>query len=400
MKKTIYMEKEIIRTMGFKGWLTYIGEQGIREVFEICKKEIEISRTHKIIFDGKKMERQDNTIFLKSIEENPVFYKDSKSVEYIYCLFLLQTATIGVEQLNDEMTKIYVEKIIEEKCEFLKECGSDIASIVLKKYKDGTISIFDVASMIDFMRKEVTEKGYIYAKINGKSRIKKDFFIAKEEISSEIDGLANNIFNISNFRGDWSKVLNDNTLEETVNSIMKYCVEDERLGTHYIVFVYPKGTGLTHPEKMIATEDSTSDFGCRVIASTVAKKQLPMPQELLDCMVNKGMMGTKAKAVRTMFNEGEFTGEYTEKSQDLLILVNADEHIEAHKTIGMKSAVRAGISIYLREEGILLPPSYCDIRGIKLYKEFNESNLKRLLLYSFLIQSLMTYVFDKNMILK
>ena len=254
--------------------------------------------------------------------------------------------------------------------------------------------------MIDFMRKEVTEKGYIYAKINGKSRIKKDFFIAKEEISSEIDGLANNIFNISNFRGDWSKVLNDNTLEETVNSIMKYCVEDERLGTHYIVFVYPKGTGLTHPEKMIATEDSTSDFGCRVIASTVAKKQLPMPQELLDCMVNKGMMGTKAKAVRTMFNEGEFTGEYTEKSQDLLILVNADEHIEAHKTIGMKSAVRAGISIYLREEGILLPPSYCDIRGIKLYKEFNESNLKRLLLYSFLIQSLMTYVFDKNMILK
>ena len=145
MKKTIYMEKEIIRTMGFKGWLTYIGEQGIREVFEICKKEIEISRTHKIIFDGKKMERQDNTIFLKSIEENPVFYKDSKSVEYIYCLFLLQTATIGVEQLNDEMTKIYVEKIIEEKCEFLKECGSDIASIVLKKYKDGTIIIFDVA---------------------------------------------------------------------------------------------------------------------------------------------------------------------------------------------------------------------------------------------------------------
>lgn len=400
MKKTIYMEKEIIRTMGFEGWLTYIGKQGINEVFEICKKEIEISRTHEIIFNGKKMERQDNTDFLKSIEENPFFYKDSKSVEYIYCLLLLQTATIGVEQLNDEMTKIYVEKIIEEKCEFLKECGSDIASIVLKKYKDGTISIFDVASMLDFMRKEVTEKGYIYAKIDGKSRIKKDFFIAKEEISSEIDGLVNNIFNISDFRGDWSKVLNDNTLEEIVNSIMKYCVEDERLSAHYIVFVYPKGTGLTHPDKMIAAEDSTSDFGCRVMASTVAKKQLPMPQKLLDGMVNKGMMGTKAKAVRTMFNEGEFTGEYTEKSQDLLILVNADEHIEAHKSIGMKSAVRAGISIYLEKHGILLPPSYCDIRGIKLHKEFNERNLKQLLLYSFLIQSLMTYVFGKDMILK
>ena len=403
MKKVIYAEQEIVKKLGIKGWIESIGKGGLEEILDLCKKEIEISRTHQITYNGKKMEREDNREYLKNIIEDSSFISCKEKLDYVICLFLLQSATIGLEELDQAMSIDYIKKLLIDKCKFYKSNGSSVAEAVLSNYEAESFSIIDVAQMIGMMRKEVISKGYVYSIIQGSTRVKKDAYLTKEKVGEKKQQILSDIFQLksSTYEEMIEELLNSQqSLDEILDCILKYCLNDKKISADYVFCVCPKGTDIIVPETMKGTSDSNSSFVCKLHIKSEIESKLPFPKEKLDKMLNDGMMSTKQKAVDTTFGEGYFTAEYTQKSHDLLIFTEADSVIEMHKCIFMKSAMRSGISLYFEDKGILLPPSYCDLRGVKIKGDFSEDNLIYLIHYSEIVRDIMTNAFKKEIYLK